>query len=151
MTLAFTYEYMTNAFIVAWAMLLAGTLLTDGWWRTKLLLIGGRIIPVLLIACFAAAFVFLPSAPNGASLTSLEGAIAIFTPPERFLTIWIEFLAYALFAGRWIIDDADNRGLSRWIIAPCIAITYISGGLGLLAYLIAAGVVGMRNRVVGNA
>lgn len=139
------YEIATNSFVVAWLLLVIGSLMTNARWRRLFLLTGGRIIPVILLACFAIGFFVLRSSAQNADLRSLQGAIDVFSQPQRFLIIWVEFLAYALFAGCWISEHGARHRAPRLIVTPCVALTFISGGLALVAYLIAIGAIfGLR-------
>lgn len=48
---------------------------------------------------------------------------------------WVHFLAFDLFAGRWIYLDSRERALSVWWVGPCLFFTLMAGPLGLLLYL----------------
>lgn len=48
---------------------------------------------------------------------------------------WVHFLAFDLFVGRWEYLDARERGLTHWLLAPCLFLTLMLGPLGLLCYL----------------
>ena len=42
---------------------------------------------------------------------------------------------------RWEYLDARERGVSHWLLAPCLLLTLLLGPLGLLSYLGARRVV----------
>ncbi len=68
--------------------------------------------------------------PNLASIALLLGT------PGGATIAWVHFLAFDLFAGRWIYLDSQERGISFWIISPLLFLTIMFGPLGLVSYLI---------------
>jgi hypothetical protein len=46
----------------------------------------------------------------------------------------VHYLAFDLFVGGWEVRDAVARGVSRWLVAPCLLLTFIFGPAGWLAY-----------------
>lgn len=133
---AFIFSLSSNCFVLAWLMLFIALFIPGhSRWRAYVLWLGGRLIPVGLLVVF---FIGLISAsdlePKG-NMFTFDGVVTLFSVPERLLNVWIEVMAYALLIGRWIIDDGLRRQLSRWAILPCHLVMFISGGLGLLLYL----------------
>ena len=58
----------------------------------------------------------------------------------------MHYLAFDLFVGAWETRDAVERGISRWILAPCLLLTFLFGPIGWLAYQAAR----MRARTRGS-
>lgn len=55
---------------------------------------------------------------------------------ERGATIaWAHFLAFDAFVGRWVWNDAQERGISPWISGPILFLVLMLGPLGLSLYL----------------
>jgi hypothetical protein len=38
--------------------------------------------------------------------------------------------------GMWICNDADKRRINRWVLLPCLLLTFLLGPAGLLLYII---------------
>ena len=124
-----------NAFVLAWLALFMGLVVSRGLRvRRALLIFGGRLVPIVLLLIFLlGVFLHREAEPRG-NMFSYEGMLLMLSVPERLLNIWVEVLALALFACRWMIDDAEHRGINRFAVAVCLLIAFISGGLGLLCY-----------------
>ena len=69
--------------------------------------------------------------------TTIEGVSAIFSTPIGVLIGWSHYLAFDLFVGAWIGRDAIRRGISHWLAAPAILLTYLLGPIGALIYFTA--------------
>jgi len=46
----------------------------------------------------------------------------------------VHYLAFDLFVGTWETRDAAGRGISRWLVAPCLLLTFLFGPIGWLSY-----------------
>lgn len=73
-------------------------------------------------------------APGG-GFGSLAELAVLFGQPEALLAGWLHYLAFDLFVGAWEARDAAERGISKWLVAPCLFFTLMAGPLGLLLYL----------------
>ena len=80
-----------------------------------------------------------------AEFGSLAGVMRLFQEPWIALAAWVHYLAFDLFIGAWIGRDAHARGVSRWSVLPCQALTFLLGPIGLLAY-----VVGVRRELISG-
>ncbi|WP_114752567.1 ABA4-like family protein [Pleomorphovibrio marinus] len=67
---------------------------------------------------------------------SLAGVKSLFDNDEAVLAGWIHYLAFDLFTGMWITQDAFKRGFGRWLILPCLLFTFMLGPTGLLLYFL---------------
>ncbi|MQB08049.1 DUF4281 domain-containing protein [Agrobacterium tumefaciens] len=47
-------------------------------------------------------------------------------------TGWLHYLAFDLFVGSWIVTDGLERGVHRWLLFSCLALTFLFGPAGLL-------------------
>lgn len=68
---------------------------------------------------------------------SLANVMRLFTREEAVLAGWIHYLAFDLFVGTWETEDALARGVPRLLLIPCLALTFMFGPAGLLAYFAA--------------
>lgn len=103
--------------------------------RTRIL---RKIIQVLAIGGLCLAYAVLIqlyffSVPGG-GFGTLAAVQRLFEVPEVALAGWIHYLAFDLFVGLWIAERADALGLSRWLQAPVLAVTFMFGPIGLMLF-----------------
>jgi hypothetical protein len=67
---------------------------------------------------------------------TLPGVAALLGSPAGATIAWVHFLAFDLFAGRWIYLDARARQITAWLVAPLLFLTLMLGPLGFLLYLV---------------
>ena len=72
---------------------------------------------------------------EGAGFDSLAAVSLLFSTPLGVLIGWVHFLAFDLFVGAWIPRDGLRHSLSHWLVLPCLALSFLFGPAGLLAYL----------------
>lgn len=125
--------------MLGWIALAAALLLPAGAMRTRLAEVGGRLVPLLLCAGYVVALAaFWGSSPGGGFGTLKEVAI-LFSSPGVLLAGWVHYLAFDLFIGRWIVDDALARAAGssaarRALLLPVLLLTFLFGPAGLLAW-----------------
>ncbi len=90
----------------------------------------------LLIACLYAWLLLTHTTPGGGGFRSLAEVAVLFGSPYALLAGWVHYLAFDLFTGAWEARDAAALGLSRWLVLPCLALTFLVGPLGLALYLL---------------
>lgn len=95
-----------------------------------------RVVP-LVAGLLAAGYAILIathfwSAPGGFS--SLAAVASLFSSHWLLLAGWVHYLAFDLLVGRWEAVDARTRGVSPWLVAPCLALTFMFGPAGWLLY-----------------
>lgn len=123
--------------LAAWAVLIAlprrETLLTFVLYLGVGLLCA--VYAVLLIGLMGG---LLDPVGAGGSLTeySIDGLMQLFDTRGGIVVAWTHYLAFDLFTGLWIARDADHKGISRWVQAPILLLTFLAGPLGLLVWLI---------------
>ena len=102
------------------------------------------VVPLLIASVYA--WLLLGHAmPKGGGFGSLAQVAVLFSSPYALLAGWIHYLAFDLFTGAWEARDAARLGISRWIVLPCLALTFLFGPLGLALYLLVK--LGMRKSV----
>ena len=102
-------------------------------------------VVIAAVSLFAVAYVAIigPRWFNSQGGFSSLGAVAtLFSNPWLLLAGWIHYLAFDLLVGRWEARDAAERGISQWIVAPCLALTFMFGPAGWLSYCIVRRFVG---------
>ncbi|QGW29811.1 ABA4-like family protein [Phnomibacter ginsenosidimutans] len=65
-----------------------------------------------------------------AGLQSLQGSAG------AVLTGWIHYLAFDLLAGLWMVGNAQQHGISRWLLSLCLVFTFMLGPVGVLLYFV---------------
>ena len=122
------------AAILAWALLAAGAFVSSPRPRRLLLLIGGRVVPLLLASGYVVLLIaYWKSAPDG-NFGSLDGVARLFSSRGKLAGGWLHFLTFDLFVGRWVIDDVLQSERSRWFLLPALPLTFLYGPAGLLTY-----------------
>lgn len=129
---------VTNlAALLGWAVLLAGP-------RRWLPLVRYTVV-AFLCTIYVALFVLLIGgfvdpvrAGPGPSLAdySLRGLRAFFASDGGIVIGWTHYLAFDLFVGCWIAEQADGRGVGRVAQAPVLLATFMAGPAGLLLWFI---------------
>jgi hypothetical protein len=69
---------------------------------------------------------------------------ALFANDFALTAGWVHYLAFDLFVGTWIARTGLEAGLPRPLLLPCLALTFMLGPAGLLAYLLLRAVAGRR-------
>jgi hypothetical protein len=90
-------------------------------------------IPVAMAVLYIWALSTAPSNPEG-GFGSLAQVKSLFTQDRAVLAGWVHYLAFDLFVGCWMVQDAADRGISHLFIVPCLALTFMFGPAGLLLY-----------------
>lgn len=78
-----------------------------------------------------------------AGFESIQAVQALLSSPEMVLAIWLHIFAFDLFVGAWIAKKSDTIGLSRWIQAPILLLTFMAGPS---AFLFFCGVLLLQRR-----
>jgi hypothetical protein len=73
---------------------------------------------------------------DGGGFGSIAEVRALFLSDGGLLAGWIHYLAFDLFVGMWIAEQADRAGVNRLIQAPILVATFMFGPIGLLIYLV---------------
>jgi hypothetical protein len=130
---------LTNVIaLIGWLLLLAGP-------RRALPLVRYGAVG-MLCAIYAALFAGLTSglldpvrAPGvSARMTdySVAGLRALFASDGAIVVGWTHYLAFDLFVGAWIAEDADARGTGRLAQVPALVLTFFAGPIGLLLWFV---------------
>ena len=95
--------------------------------------IAGLLVPALLSVAYAGlVLAFWSRAPGG--FGSLDQVMALFTRPEIALAGWIHYLAFDLLVGAWEVRTARREGIAFPLVLPCLALTFLFGPAGFLAF-----------------
>ncbi len=136
--------------LLGWLLLGAALFAPGSRWRHGLLGLGGRALPLLLSGGYVAALVASWGSAPGGGFGSLDQVATLFRSPGVLLAGWIHYLAFDLFIGRWIVDDALLRGpaagaLKRVLLLPVLLLTFMFGPAGLLSWFALRGLFGQTH------
>lgn len=102
-------------------------------WRGVRIVIAAVIVGGLCVAYAALIFVYFFRVEGG-GFSTLAQVQRLFESPHVALAGWLHYLAFDLFVGLWIAQRSDAVGLSRWMQAPTLGVTFMFGPIGLLLY-----------------
>jgi hypothetical protein len=124
----------------------AGMLVLPGWlllvflprWRWTTSFISSWLVPAILAVAYLVLFImYFRSDPNGfSSFNSLAGVKSLFQHDGLLLAGWLHYLCFDLFIGSWEVRDSGRLGIHHLLVIPCLALTFMMGPVGLLAYLV---------------
>jgi hypothetical protein len=116
--------------VVGWVLLI----FVPRWkWTGKIVISGG--VPLLLSVAYLILIVMFFGTSEG-GFDSLENVMKLFTDKWAVLAGWIHYLAFDLFVGSWEVKDSQERGVSHWLVIPCLIFTFLLGPIGFLLYCI---------------
>ena len=96
-------------------------------------MIAGLAIPLLLAVLYSGLILaYWSTAPGG--FGSLAQVMALFTSPPVALAGWVHYLAFDMLIGAWIARTAARDGISHLLVLPCLALTFLFGPIGFLAF-----------------
>jgi hypothetical protein len=131
------FAAVSTAALLGWLLLILGPRRPWARW-----LIGAGVVGSLCLVYGVLAMAFFFTVPGGGFGTLAE-VMRLFTVPEVALAGWVHYLAFDLAVGLWIAQRADAEGVSRWLQAPVLGVTFMFGPLGLL---MGAAVLAVRRR-----
>jgi hypothetical protein len=96
-------------------------------------LIVGTAVPTLFAIIYAG-FIAAEWNSSAGGFSSLPDVAMLFSNPWLLLAGWIHYLAFDLLIGNWEARDARERGIPHLLVLPCLALTFLFGPAGWLAY-----------------
>ena len=101
------------------------------------LVAAARVVAVVLAVGYGAMVVAALLRGGGGlpDLTTLPGLARAFSDPHAMLIGWVHYLAFDLWTGAWEAEEAGRRGMPHWTVLPCLALTFLAGPIGLVAFL----------------
>jgi hypothetical protein len=104
----------------------------------------GRWVPATLAVAYVALFAQHGMGDGGYG--TLAEVQRLFAVPGIATTGWLHYLAFDLFVGAWISERAQALGLPHWLLLPMLALTFLFGPAGLLAWALVRGAMALRAR-----
>lgn len=105
-------------------------------WSWTQRLVYGPVVLLLLTPIYAYLLFGYAPAPEGTEFRTLYGVMLGFSAPHLVLAGWIHLLIFDLFVGAWEVRDAQRRGVSHFLVIPCLIATLMIGPIGLLLYVL---------------
>lgn len=102
-------------------------------WTRKIVLSGlfpliiGLVYLILIVAYFG---------KSEGDFGSLQGVAKLFENPFALTAGWIHYLVFDMFVGAWEVKDSQKRGISHFLVIPCLFFTFMFGPIGLILYFI---------------
>lgn len=120
---------------------IANPLVLPGWllliaaprWKWSLRAVRVLLVPLLSVGYAAVILARFGAAEGG--FGSLAAVQQLFADPYLLLAGWVHYLAFDLFVGSWIVEDALARRVPAWLRIGVLPFTFMFGPMGLLVYL----------------
>jgi hypothetical protein len=120
-----------------------GSLAVVGWlalavapasarWAVQARFLAGRILPGLLAVPYL--LLFASQGLGDGGYGSLAEVQRLFANPALLTAGWLHYLAFDLFVGAWIAERAARLGWPHLLALPLLALTFLFGPAGLLAF-----------------
>ncbi len=101
-------------------------------WAPRVRLVAGRVVPLLLAVVYV--LLFASHGMGDGGYDSLAAVQRLLAAPPLLAAGWLHYLAFDLFVGAWIAERAGVLGLPHWLVLPLLALTFMFGPAGLLAF-----------------
>ncbi len=120
---------------------LANPLVLPGWllllvaprWKWSVSLVRGLLVPLLAVGYCAVILARFGAVEGG--FGSIAQVQLLFADPYMLVAGWVHYLAFDLFIGSWIVEDAVVRQVPAWLRISVLPFTFMFGPIGLLLYL----------------
>jgi hypothetical protein len=122
------FSICNSAALLGWLILVFA-----GRKRWAAYLTTGVILPLLLAVAYLVLVVGHWGETKG-GFGTLTDVATLFSNRWLLLAGWIHYLCFDLFIGSWEVRDAAARGISHWLLIPCLFFTFMFGPIGLLLY-----------------
>ncbi len=96
----------------------------------------GLVVPALFAVAYVAALSAGLAKGGGGGFGSIAEVRQLFADDHALTAGWIHYLAFDLVVGTLIARDAARSGVAAVFTLPALALTFLFGPAGLLAYLV---------------
>lgn len=101
-------------------------------WAPRVRFATGRVVPLVLAVAYVALLAVTGLRDGGYdSIAAVQRLMAV---PALLTAGWLHWLAFDLFVGTWIAERAGVLGVPHVVVVPLLALTFLFGPAGLLAY-----------------
>jgi len=116
--------------LLGWVALIASP--PSAQWSLGARRFAGRVLPLAFALAYVAMFVLHWRGEGG--FGSIAEVRALFDIPGVLVAGWLHYLAFDLFVGSWISEQAAALALPHWLLLPLLALTFLFGPAGLLVF-----------------
>lgn len=124
------FQIVNTIVLPAWLLLIIAP-----FWKWT-----GRITVGIIVTLLSIAYVVLLVEGIGSldleSFGSLAGVMELFTEPQAVVMGWIHYLAFDLMVGWFIVNNAAKHEINRFLLIPCLLLSFMLGPTGLLLYFL---------------
>lgn len=143
----FLFTLASGLAMLSWVALAASP--QGARWTPRVRQVAGRFVPLLFSVVYVVLFAAKGMGDGGYdSLAAVQRLLAV---PELLLAGWLHYLAFDLFVGAWIAERAGASGLPHLVVLPLLALTFMFGPAGLLAFALVQAVRTRRMTAAGQA
>ena len=104
-------------------------------WKVTQWLVRNPVIPAALAVVYVA-FVASVFGVEGGGFGSLQEVKTLFSVDGAVVAGWVHYLAFDLLIGSWELKDSQSRGISHWLVIPCMLLTFMMGPVGWGLYML---------------
>lgn len=122
------FSIVNTVALVGWVLL---AVLPARRWARRL---SQWLVPGLLAGVYVALIATTWGQGSG-GFSTLAAVSQLFESRWLLLAGWVHYLAFDLFVGNWIVQDARERGVAHPWVLPCLLLTFLFGPAGWLSYL----------------
>ncbi len=124
------FSFGSSLAMLAWLALAASPAAAP--WAPRVRFVAGRVLPLLLAMGYAALFASHGMGDGG--FGSIAAVQRLFASPPLLVAGWLHYLAFDLFVGAWIAERAAAIHLPHALVLPLLALTFLFGPSGFLAF-----------------
>jgi hypothetical protein len=129
------FRILNTLVLIPWVLML----FAPNWKYTKSL-VNSYLIPLALSVAYVVIIFSNLGGIAQADFTSLKGIQALLVgagnAPYFAAAAWFHYLAFDLFVGTWIFNDAQKSKINHFLLIPCLFFTFMLGPTGFLLYII---------------
>ena len=115
-------------------------------WTPRVRQVAGYVVPLLFAAVYV--LLFASKGMGDGGYDSLAAVRRLFAVPELLLAGWLHYLAFDLFVGSWIAERSGELGVPHLLVLPLLALTFMFGPAGMLAFAVVRVLLGNRRPAV---
>lgn len=94
----------------------------------------GRVVPLLLAVAYV--IVFATHGMGDGGYSTLGAVQRLLAQPTLLVAGWLHYLAFDLFVGTWVAEQAAAAGMPHLMALPLLLLCFLFGPAGLLAFAV---------------
>ncbi len=126
------FSLASSLALISWLALAASPYTVR--WAPRVRFIAGRAVPLIFALVYV--WLFASNGMGGGGFDSIAAVQRLLSVPALLTAGWLHYLAFDLFVGAWIADRAGVLGIPHWLVLPLLALSFMFGPAGLLAFAV---------------